>query len=231
MLNHLKCAVFETSIHDGELFGMHDLLKCCKFLEELRFVHHSAGAWHWTSDTYPADAVSFAQRDQRQLRVIDTTGDHKVIAEVAVPRGAYDASPEGDLSPRSASIPRREVRLRSRKAYVKRVDCDYFTDAIDYHKSRNSRRFDQPRALIGVAAHGEVRVNTQVVGFKKIKFYTLENVGPGRLSMPEQEMHTTSFWLHFPSAFLNNSAISRRRTAKTQSPDWATLYARSGRCC
>jgi len=40
------------------------------------------------------------------------------------------------------------------------------------------------------------------VGFKKIKFYTLENVGAGHLSMPEQEMHTTAFWLHFPEAFL-----------------------------
>ena len=53
-----------------------------------------------------------------------------------------------------------------------------------------------------MVAHGEVRVNRQVVGFKKIKFYTLENVGAGNLSMPEQEMHTTAFWLHFPREFL-----------------------------
>ena len=52
------------------------------------------------------------------------------------------------------------------------------------------------------AAHGEVRLNRQIVGFKKIKFYTMENVGAGNLSMPEQEMHTTAFWLHFPEAFL-----------------------------
>ena len=30
----------------------------------------------------------------------------------------------------------------------------------------------------------------------------MENVGAGNLSMPEQEMHTTAFWLHFPEAFL-----------------------------
>jgi len=35
--------------------------------------------------------------------------------------------------------------------------------------------------------HGDVRVNRQIVGFKKIKFYTGENVGAGQLSMPEQE--------------------------------------------
>ena len=46
-----------------------------------------------------------------------------------------------------------------------------------------------------------MRVNRQIVGFKKIKFYTNENVGAGKLSMPEQEMHTTAFWLHFPAVF------------------------------
>ena len=42
----------------------------------------------------------------------------------------------------------------------------------------------------------------QVVGFKKIKFYTLENIGSGLLSLPEQEMHTTAFTLHFAHTFL-----------------------------
>jgi DEAD/DEAH box helicase domain-containing protein len=43
-----------------------------------------------------------------------------------------------------------------------------------------------------------VQVNTQVVGFKKIKFHTMENVGAGKLTLPEQEMHTTAFWLTLP---------------------------------
>jgi len=43
-----------------------------------------------------------------------------------------------------------------------------------------------------------VQVNTQVVGFKKIKFHTMENVGSGELTLPEQEMHTTAFWLTLP---------------------------------
>jgi DEAD/DEAH box helicase domain-containing protein len=46
-------------------------------------------------------------------------------------------------------------------------------------------------------------VNTQVVGFKKLKFYSMENIGAGNLSMPEQELHTTAFWLHLPEAFLS----------------------------
>ena len=89
-----------------------------------------------------------------------------------------------------------------RKAYVRQVDCDYFTDAIDYTQVKVLEEFDGRPMSLARAAHGDVRVNRQVVGWKKIKFFTLENVGAGHLSMPEQEMHTTSFWLHFPDTFL-----------------------------
>ncbi|HEX5216020.1 MAG TPA: Zn-binding domain-containing protein, partial [Vicinamibacterales bacterium] len=57
----------------------------------------------------------------------------------------------------------------------------------------------EPRAYgSGARFHGEVHVVSRVVGFKKIKFYTNENVGSGELDLPEQQMHTTSFWLTIP---------------------------------
>jgi DEAD/DEAH box helicase domain-containing protein len=46
--------------------------------------------------------------------------------------------------------------------------------------------------------HGEVHVAHQVVGFKKIKFFTMENVGSGDLNLPVQEMHTTAYWTTIP---------------------------------
>jgi len=50
-------------------------------------------------------------------------------------------------------------------------------------------------ALTHAGSHGDVLVRSQVVGFKKIKFFTHENVGDGKLELPENEMHTTSYWL------------------------------------
>jgi DEAD/DEAH box helicase domain-containing protein len=41
------------------------------------------------------------------------------------------------------------------------------------------------------------------VGFKKIKFYTNENIGSGELDLPEQQMHTTSYWLTIPQEIMN----------------------------
>jgi DEAD/DEAH box helicase domain-containing protein len=82
------------------------------------------------------------------------------------------------------------------------VDSDYFTDAIDYTQVKELEEVESSPAGGLKIAHGDVRLNRQIVGFKKIKFYTMENVGAGNLSMPEQEMHTTAFWLHFPADFL-----------------------------
>ena len=75
----------------------------------------------------------------------------------------------------------------NRKAYVRSVECDYFTDAIDYTQVKILNEFAAKPVGTASSLHGEVRVNTQIVGFKKVKFYTLENVGAGHLSLPEQE--------------------------------------------
>ena len=71
--------------------------------------------------------------------------------------------------------------FEQRKAYVKRVDVDYFTQAIRYTQVKRLE-VEETDAVPGPAikAHGDVQVRSQVVGFKKIKFYTLENVGSGK---------------------------------------------------
>ncbi len=203
LVNHLKCAAFELPVRDGEKFGPHDTREMCEFLQELGFLHKSASAWHWTSDTYPADAVSLRSVTSDNFVVIDTTFEHKVIAEVSFPTALVTLHEKAIYLHEAKQFQVERFDYEGRKAYVRRVDCDYFTDAIDYTQVKELEAFETaPLANTATAAHGEVRLNTQIVGFKKIKFYTMENVGAGHLSIPEQEMHTTSFWLHFPESFL-----------------------------
>jgi len=116
--------------------------------------------------------------------------------------------------------------FEGRKAYVSSVDCDYYTDAITYTKVTILDTFAeevggwglevgpvpprtsdlqpptsdlQPPHASAKRSHGEVHVVSRVVGFKKIKFYTNENVGSGELDLPEQQMHTSSYWLTIPA--------------------------------
>ena len=202
LLGHLKCAAFELPIRDDEKFGKHDTAEICRFLEETGFLHHSAGAWHWTQDSYPADVTSLRSISSDNFVVVETTKEPTVIAEVAFTAALTTLHEKAIYLHEARMFHVDRFDYEQRKAYVTRVDCDYYTDAIDYTQVKVLEEFEG-EALAGARrAHGDVRVNRQIVGFKKIKFYTMENVGAGNLSMPEQEMHTTAFWLHFPADFL-----------------------------
>jgi DEAD/DEAH box helicase domain-containing protein len=218
LLAHLKCAAFELPIRDGEKFGRHDTGELCAFLKESGFLHHSANAWHWMSDSYPADATSLRSVSSDNFVVVDITGEPKVIADVAFTSALTSLHEKAIYLHEARQYHVERFDYEERKAYVKSVDCDYYTDAIDYTQVKVLEQFEtEPLGAAAVPvpgeaagatpalasrAHGEVRVNRQIVGFKKIKFYTMENVGAGQLNMPEQEMHTTAFWLHFPALFL-----------------------------
>ncbi len=203
LLSHLKCAAFELPIRAGEKFGPHDTTDLCSFIAEAGLLHRSGEAWHWTSDSYPADAVSLRSVSSDNFVVVDITGEPKIIGEVSFTTALTTLHEKAIYLHEAKQFHVERFDYKERKAYVKRVDSDYYTDAIDYTQVKTLREFEKgPVVDSADKVHGDVRVNRQIVGFKKIKFYTGENVGAGQLSMPEQEMHTTAFWLHFSAPFL-----------------------------
>lgn len=85
-----------------------------------------------------------------------------------------------------------------KKAYVRRVDVDYYTDAnlaVDL-KVIDVFREDAEKSVS--RSSGEVSVSSLVTMFKKIKLHTHENIGSGPVTLPELEMHTTAYWVSLP---------------------------------
>jgi DEAD/DEAH box helicase domain-containing protein len=200
-LSHLKCAAFELPVREDEHFGKQDLPRLCRFLsEDLRLLHKSGDCWHWVSDSYPADSVSLRAVTSDNFLVVDITRDHQIIGEVDFPSALTTLHEKAIYLHDARQYQVEKLDFDGRKAFVREVDSDYFTDAIVYTQVSELARFEEQ----DMAAQGEVRVKRQVVGFKKIKFYTLENVGAGMLALPEQEMHTTAFWLHFVTGFFDD---------------------------
>lgn len=203
LLNHLKCAIFELPLREDEKFGPHAVGDLCNFLAESGLLHNSGGAWHWTSDTYPADSISLRSVSSDNFVVVDITGEPKIIGEVSFTAALTTLHEKAIYLHEARQFHVERFDYKERKAYVKSVNCDYYTDAIDYTQVKALREYATSAIVPKVeAAHGDVRVNRQIVGFKKIRFYTGENVGAGNLSMPEQEMHTSAFWLKFGAEFL-----------------------------
>jgi DEAD/DEAH box helicase domain-containing protein len=202
LVSHIECASFELPFSDGEKFGRVDIAKILKFLEEEKLLHHSKDKWHWTSEVYPADAVSLRSISSDNFVVVDATDETRAIAEVDFTSALSTLHPKAIYMVEGEQYFVEKLDFEQRKAYVKKTDVDYFTDAIDYTKIKildifNNKKLDRCRI-----SHGEVHVATQVVGFKKIKFFTMENVGAGNLSLPQNEMHTTAYWLTIPAALI-----------------------------
>ena len=208
LLNHVKCAVFELPFTDGEKFGGVETRDILKFLEENGFVHAAGGQWHWTSEAYPADVVSLRSVSSDNFVVLDVTGEPKIISKVDFPSALTTVHEKAIYIHEGQQYFVEKLDYKERRAHVKRVDLDYFTDAISYTQVRILDTFESQPLKNSVKQSGEIHLTTQVVGFKKIKFYTLENVGAGDLELPEQEMHTTSYWLTLPKGTDGFPALS-----------------------
>ncbi|RFT16208.1 MAG: ATP-dependent RNA helicase [Candidatus Saccharicenans subterraneus] len=199
LVNHIQCAAFELPFEDGEKFGTVEISEILKLLEEEEMLHHTQNKWFWTSEAYPADAISLRSISSDNFVVVDTTDKPRVIAEVDFSSALTTLHPKAIYICEGEQYFVEEFDYEQRKAYVKKTDVDYFTDAIDYTNVKILDVFDRKDIPQGWVSHGEVHVATQVVGFKKIKFHTMENVGAGELQLPQNEMSTTSFWLTVPA--------------------------------
>ena len=159
----------------------------------------ATGHWHWTNESYPADAVSLRTVSSDNFVVVDKTDTTRVIGETDFNTALEILHEKAIYIVEGRLYQVEELDFEGRKAYVRHIDCDYYTDAITNSRvtplDTAATAGERPRAL---PAHGDVHVVSRVVGFKKIKFYTNENVGSGELDLPERQMHTTSYWLTIP---------------------------------
>jgi DEAD/DEAH box helicase domain-containing protein len=163
-------------------------------LRDRGFIHRAGNKWHWTNDSYPADSISLRSISSDNFVVVETTNESRIIGEVDYSSAFSTLHEKAIYLHQGQQYYVHQLDIPERRAYVKRVDSDYFTDAITHTKVKILETME----TTAQHNHGEVHVAHQVVGFKKIKFYTMENVGSGDLHLPAQEMHTTSYWVTIP---------------------------------
>jgi DEAD/DEAH box helicase domain-containing protein len=207
LISHLQCATFELPFGPGESFGNQDVGEILEYLAERGFIHRAGQRWHWVRESYPADSISLRSVSSDNFLVVETTEAARVIGEVDYASAFTTLHEKAIYLHQGQQYYVENLDVPERRAYVKKVDSEYFTDAIT---STGVRPLDLMEEH-GVHRHGEVHVAHQVVGFRKLKFATMENVGSGELAMPTWEMHTTAYWLRIPRALLDPLPFSRSR--------------------
>ena len=134
LLDHVKCAAFELPFSDDESFGKESVQEVLAVLGEEGFVHHADGQWNWTSESYPADAVSLRSVSSDNFIVVDITRGERVIGETDFTSGPATLHEKAIYIVEGQLFQVERFDFDGRKAYVRSVECDYYTNAITYTK-------------------------------------------------------------------------------------------------
>jgi DEAD/DEAH box helicase domain-containing protein len=234
--NHLRCAAFELPFEAGERFGGPATDELLRYFEEDGALHYNGTSkkWYWASERFPAEAVSLRTAAADNFVIVDTTvtGQPRVIGEMDRYAAPIYLHEEAIYIHGGRQHQVEKLDWEEKKAYVRQVEVDYYTDAelavhlqvtdvfAEESGGEPGARSQEPGvAALAVPqnpaldtqnppsstqnltfAHGEVSVTYQPTIFKKIKFDSHENIGWGKIHLPEEELQTTAFWLALPES-------------------------------
>ncbi len=226
-IQHLKCAAFELPFvlsapgarplaprpAAGEGYAGADAevtRDALDYLAQHGLVHASDGRYHWTGEAFPAQHVSLRSVGWDNFVIIDVATE-RALAELDW-RSAHTMLHEQAIYQHDAEQWQVErLDYDNHKAFVRRVQPDYFTTALTYRSVEVIEPLEEERlgpATLGLA---EVKVVEKVTGYKKLKYFTHENAGYGDVALPEMQMHTMSCSLTLPSALLDGLGLGKEQ--------------------
>lgn len=196
LASHLKCAAFELPFNFGEAFGAHtdELLD---ILAEDGVIQRSANRYHWMSEAYPAEQVSLRTASTDNFVIIEQGPVPKVIGECDRPSAPLLIHEDAIYIHRGQQYQVEYLDWDDKKAFVTPVAVDYYTDAQLAVELKVLDSFQEDATPAGTHEMGEVAITFLATIFKKVKLNTHENVGWGKIAIPEENMHTTAYWLSF----------------------------------
>lgn len=203
LLDHLRCAAFELPFQTGESFGRlpaDQVEEFLDFLYQSGSVHRSGDKYFWMAAEYPAQAVSLrsASADAVILQVgtaLEADVPRRVIGQVDRSSALWMVHPQAVYLHEAQTYLVDELDLEQNIALMSPFASDYYTEPQrETHVELVELNAQEP-VTGGEKFHGELSVSTRVVGFRKLRWYTHEQLGLGVLDLPPSILQTTGYWL------------------------------------
>ena len=199
LMDHLKCAAFELPFTTSDTYAEFTIQELLAFLESEGVLLKTTDKWHWMSESFPASNISLRSASQENVIIIDqsTPTKTRVIGEMDLYSAMTLLHEEAIYLHQGTQFQVEKLDWEEKKAFVKEVDVDYFTDANLAIELKVLSEDKEKEASIGTLRYGDIIVLVQPTIFKKIKFDTHDNIGSGRIHLPPLELHTSSTWFSF----------------------------------
>lgn len=200
LMDHLKCASFELPFSTTESYGEFEIQELLAYLEEEGVIFKTSDKWHWMSERFPAHDISLRSASQENVVIIDQSipSKTKVIGEMDRHSAMTLLHEEAIYLHQGTQFQVEKLDWEEKKAYVREVDVDYFTDA-NLAVELKVMSEDKHRSLSAQSQlyFGDVSITAMATIFKKIRFETHDNIGSGPIHLPPDIMHTSATWLSF----------------------------------
>jgi DEAD/DEAH box helicase domain-containing protein len=218
ILNHIRCAAFELPFRVGEGFGNVDALQVEEILDFLiseSVLHKSRDRYFWMADQYPSQNISLRSASAENV-ILQLRGDEQITTLGHVDQGSapWIAHPGAVYLHEAQTYRVDELDLENHVAFLTPVQLDYYTEPRLETTVELLEEHAQSEILGGTKAYGEVKVTTQVIGFHKIRWNTLERLGVEELDLPPGELITTAYWIA-----VSQETVSKLRDANLWTND------------
>jgi DEAD/DEAH box helicase domain-containing protein len=127
--------------------------------------------------------------------IFDSGKDKAIIGTVDGISALELIYPEAIYLHEGASYFVKDLDLEMKAATVETTDVDYYTQPVLDNSIVVMNESDKKEWRSETVCAGDAEVSWQTVAFKKVRFYTLENVGYKKLDLPRLKINTRAMWL------------------------------------
>lgn len=197
--HQLKCAAFELPFARGEEFGgEQDTLQLLEYLEtQSKILTRVGDHYYYSARSFPAESVSLDVGDIDNFVILDAD-EKRPIAEIDRPSAITMVHPEAIYNLQGEQYYIESMDYVGRRVYARRVEVDYYTEA-EVEAEVRALHLDRERPQGNAVVHfGDLSVRKTTTMYKKIRFYTRENIGAGDIHLPQEDLDTEGLALVFP---------------------------------
>jgi len=199
LLQHLRCTIYELPLRSGDSFGNLSWDTIVEYLQVMQLsqeVHTTANRYYWVNTQYPAQAVSLRTSSPSVILLqTEENGIRKTVGEVDEASAPWMVHSHAIYLHQAQSYFVDHLDLEQKLALLKPIDTDYYTDALSEIEITKIKDLINDPVVSGKKFLGEIQVSSRVVGFRKIRWYSNENLGSEELQMSPTNLRTIAFWL------------------------------------
>lgn len=222
----VKCAAFELpfreangALEDPSYASVPAARPILDYLaEDAKLLQHRGDTWYWMTDAYPAQDVALDGEEPDNVLILDAD-TKKAVGEIDRPDALTTVHDGAIYQVEGETWIVERFDHKNRRAYVRKVETDYFTEAevdtevrvlrLEERRSRARPEGGEHGGLEDVSVwRGEVHVTSVATQYKKIRYYTRENVGAEDIHLPPEEKDTEAFVVTISDATAADLGIS-----------------------